>query len=322
MEKSKAGAGITPVGLISLLALVVIMVGVAWTGNRVYPLNSQIDSAWRNPGGNAAELSSELRNQGFTCSDERGDGHYHRLCARYADGTHASVEFSGPQTGEVMRVYADPGGSWTPESRAGAERAIELSVPDAESQRRAKSALAAGAGADQEVSGGWGRAGYEDAAFVVARTWTGPDSGDLVLGGNGRAALVPGRLAEAGYSCSAGEPVTCRREANGARWTLTFAMVAGEPPLGLSRVSLQGDVVDPRTLDPGDELATVLGGGVFSQANRLRWFVDTADEKTGHAGFARGIRMDYRVTTAGDVPTRVSIDAASPCRVDGSQLSC
>lgn len=318
-----SGGRIAPIGLIALLVLLLVVLGVAWTGNRFYPMNSRIDSAWRHLPGPAGELSSYLRDQGYTCSDEGAARarHFHRLCANYADGQHASVEFSGPRTGEIMRVAADPGGAGTAETRAGADRAIELSVPDQESQRRAKSALGAGPAAGQEVTGGWGHAGYDDLTFVVARTWTGPTEA-RPIGSKSELALLPGRLAEAGYTCAPGAATTCRREANGARWTFTFDVAPAEPPADLSRVTLLGEVVDARTLDPADELATVLPGGLFSQPRRMHWFVRTADQETGQAGFARGVRMDYRVTMSGNSPSRVLIDARTPCRADGAAISC
>ena len=182
--KKGAGGGITPVGLISLLAIFMLMLGAAYVGNRIQPINPGIDSAWRGTDGNAKELTSFLRCEGYTCSDEgtATGSHFHRLCAQFDETSKLAIEFAGPTSGEIMRVHVQPQGALTPDGVAAATRAIELSVPDQTAQRAARSALSAGPNSTDEVSGPWGKAGWADDTFTVARNWAGPDLGTFTPG--------------------------------------------------------------------------------------------------------------------------------------------
>ncbi|WP_432560222.1 hypothetical protein [Granulicoccus sp. GXG6511] len=308
------GGGITPVGLISLLAIIALVLGVAWTGNRFWPINSRIDSAWRSADGNAKELTSFLRDEGFTCSDEGAatDLHFHRLCARFTETDKLAIEFAGPTSGEIMRVHVQPHGQLTQEGTAAATRAVDLSVPDQNGQRTARAALTAGQNSAQDVTGPWGRAGWADGTFTVARTWSGPTVGTYIPGNLG---AVRDKAAQAGYRCDAGtEVLQCQRTANGAAWSFTARQSAD--PAHLSDITFTGRINDPERLDPAEELDTVLPAS--RELNRMKWFVASANQRTGQAGFARGVRMNYAVT-----PTDVSIEAGTGCRVDGGgAVSC
>ena len=303
--------GINLVGLISLLAILVLVLGVAWVGNRVWPISSRIDSAWRSAEGNARELTSYLRSEGFTCSDETmgKEAHFHRLCARFTDTDKLAIEFAGPTSGEIMRVHVDPHGPLTPDEATVAARAIELSVPDQTSQGEARRTLESPSAAG--VDGPWGRAFWANGTFNVVRTWTGPSVGGQVPGSIG---TVRDKAAQAGYRCDDGaEVLQCQRIANGAQWVLTVHQSAN--PERLSNVLLSGRITDAKQLDPVAELDTVLPAS--PELRRMKWFVSTANQHTGQAGFARGVRVSYVVT-----PNDVSIDAGTACRLVDGVITC
>lgn len=310
-DTSGAGAGITPIGLIAIVVLVLLMLGLAFLGNRVWPINSRIDSAWRGLNGPAADLTKDLRGAGFTCSDENTlvDQHYHRLCARYDSTGKVAIEFAGPRSGEVMRVYAWTDGQWTPEARDAAGRAIKLGVPDATSQQAATAIVAAGPNSTQSTKGPWGSAQFVDGVFTVARTWTGPGESAMIPGG---AAAVKAKAETEGYRCDSAAPMVCTRTANGGNWKVTVTEAPN--PAYLSRITLDASVNDPSRIDPAQELDVVLPAS--AERDRIRWFVSTADSNYGGAGFANGIVTDYRVTGSGNSKSRVVIDAYSPCRPD------
>lgn len=305
--------GITPAGLISLIVIVVLMLGVAWTGNRFWPISSGIDSAWRSVDGNARELTSFLRKADFTCSDE-GEAtavHFHRACARFTETSKLSIEYAGPTSGEIMRVYIRPHGRPTAEDITAATRAIELSVPDQNAQREVVAAFTAGAEAKREVNGPWGQAGWVEGTFTVARTWAGPSIGTFIPGSLDG---IRTQAAPAGYRCDSGtEVMQCQRVANGASWTVT-AYQASDPE-ELTRIRLTGAVNDAKQLNPAAELTAVLPKS--PELNRLKWFVSTADKSSGQAGFARGLRVDYTVA-----PGQVEIEAYTTCRLEDGNVSC
>lgn len=289
------------------------MVGVAALGNRLMPLRSGIDSAWRGTEGNARELTSFLRGEGFTCSDEGSatNVHVHRLCAKFDGTSKVAIEFAGPTDGEIMRVHVQSHGPLTPEGTEAATRAIELSVPEQTAQQDARRVLSAGPNSAENISGPWGTADWSGATFTVARTWTGPSVGTHLPGGLDE---VRARAAQAGYRCDdAPDVLRCQRVANGAAWTFTAHPSADRDVL--SRVLLMGAVNDPERLDPADELGVVLPPS--RELDRMQWFVATADQASGGAGFAGGVRIVYAVT-----PTQVSVDAGTACRVDEGVISC
>lgn len=302
------GRGVTLVGVVSLVVLVVVMVAGAFVGNRVWPVRATIDSAWRGLDGNAGELTATLRGQGFRCSDEGTNKatHFHRLCAKFSDTEKVSIEFSGPLSGEIMHVYIEPQGALTGAGLEAAERAIALSVPDASAQTQVRNLLGAGPGANQEVSGPWGSAGWRAGVFTMARTWSGPTFGTHITG---TLATVQANAEQEGYRCTeGGESLQCERIANGATWSFT-AHPAPTPGV-LNSITFTGRIQDRAQLDPAKELDLVLPAS--RELNRMKWFVSTTDQTNGSAGFARGVRMTYALT-----PAEVIIDARTPCRVDG-----
>lgn len=310
-DTAGASAGITPIGLIAILVLLLLMLGLAFLGNRVWPINSRIDSAWRGVDGVAGDLTGTLRGEGFTCSDENTlvDEHYHRLCSRYDSAGKVAIEFAGPKSGEVMRVYAWTDGQWTPESRDAVERAISVSVPDATSQQAARAIIGSGPNSTQSTKGPWGSAQFVDGVFTVARTWPGPSDSALIPGS---AADVRAKAEAEGYRCDTAEPMVCTRTANGGNWKVT--VTESPNPAYLSRITFDASVTDSARIDPAQELEVVLPPS--AERDRIRWFVSTADGDTGGAGFAKGIVTDYRVTGSGDAKSRVVVDAYSPCRPD------
>lgn len=318
-----AGGGITPVGLISIVVLVLVILGVAFVGNRVWPINSRIDSAWKPVEGSAQELTNGLRKAGFTCSDEGAlsDTHVHRLCAKYDEVSSVGVEFAGTASdGQVQRVYISSARPLlSQQDQQTVRQALDLSIPDPNHRAAAMSKLARGSADRQQITGPWGSAGYSaDGVFVVAGNWpSAPTSSTLFPGGTEGIRLA---ATNADYECNGAEPMTCQRSSDAAAWTLT--VTGSTTPEGAGRIRMEGIVTNPDRLDPARELELVLPPS--RTRDRLTWFVETADQRYGHAGFADGVIVNYHVTRNGDRPTSVVIDAHSTCRptVDGQTVSC
>lgn len=306
-------------GLISVLVLLAVVLGLAFLGNRVWPINSRIDSAWRSVEGSAHELTDGLRRAGFTCSDEGTTSHVHRLCAKYDDASSVAVEFGGTTEGQVKLVRISSDGPLSTEDREVSAQALEVSIPDPNHRAAALAALARGASDREQISGPWGTAGYDDdGVFVVAGTWPGaPTEAQFLPGGVDGVRQAAGEHA---YACSGTAPMTCQRTSDAATWTLT----AEDSPAsdGAVLVHLDGIVTNPDKLDPEAELKGVLPAS--STRDRLTWFVGTADQRHGQAGFAGGMVVDYRVASTGDRPSAVSITIQSPCRpsADGQSVGC
>jgi hypothetical protein len=306
-QAEKVGGGITPVGLISVLVLVLFMLGAAFLGNRVWPINSRIDSAWWPAEGSAQELTNGLRQAGYSCSDEGMliDRHLHRLCAKYDDASSVAVEFAGTSQGEIQRVHISSAGRVTPQDQQDVGLALDLSIPDPNHEAAAKAKLARGASDRQQVSGPWGTAGYDDdGAFVVDRGWAGAPPHQMSVPGGVEA--VRQAAGAAAYACGATTPMVCQRTADAATWTLT---VSGTSPNTLDLVQLEGSITNPEELDTAAELAAVLPAG--PSRDRVIWFVRTGDHTHGHAGFAGGVVVDHQVTRSGDRPTNVSVTIRS-----------
>ncbi|MDO5681455.1 MAG: hypothetical protein Q4G46_01330 [Propionibacteriaceae bacterium] len=307
------GGGITLVGVVSLLAIIALILGIAWTGNRVWPVSARIDSAWRDAGGNAEELTKFLRGQGYTCTDETEmtEQHFHRMCANFTDTDKMAIEMTGPVGGEIMRVHIQPHGQLSQAGIEAATRAIDLSVPDAEGQRDVRAALTAGEAGARDVDGPWGRALWVDGTFNVVRTWTGPIIGSSLTGD---LATVSAKAAEAGYRCTeTGQSLQCQRMANGAAWELTVR--ESSAPGYLRDVTLRGRVTDAKQLDPAGEFSTFMPSS--RAVDRVKWFVSTADQRTGQAGFAGNVRVAYIVR-----PDVVTIHAGTPCSLHDGVVSC
>lgn len=320
-DQQKGGRGITPVGLISVLVLLVVVLGLAFLGNRVWPINSKIDSAWRSVEGGAAELTDALRRAGYTCSDEAGFNapHTHRLCANYDADASVAVEFAGTRDGQVKQVRISSAGPLSADDQQAVAKALDVSIPDPNHRAAALATLVGGASDRRQTAGPWGTAGFDpNGVFVVAGTWPrAPAEGKLIPGGLDSVRQAATELA---YACSGTAPMVCQRTADAANWTLT---VEDSDALdGASRVQLEGIVTNPDKLNVEAELEGVLPPG--STRNKLTWFVGTADQRHGQAGFADGLVVDYRVTQSNDRPTNVSITIQSPCRpaAGGQNVSC
>ncbi|NNG20724.1 hypothetical protein HJ590_14380 [Naumannella sp. ID2617S] len=298
-ERSQGGGsgGILPVGLVSLLVLLLVMGFIAVRGNRIAPFSSQIDSGWRNVGGTGGELTDHLRGEGYTCSDQglRLDFQYYRVCAKYTKDESTAIEFLGAPDGDIQLGIATFGNVTA--ARAATERLIDATFRDTQARQASRGAL----GANAPARGAWGSAEQRTStAFTVQKPWGAlADLDRRTI--ETTPADVGAQAVGAGYVCRPGESgnsVNCTLNAAGGSWQLVATEVAPKRVL----VGLNGRVTDDKQFDPAKELERLLPSTPGRGA--VLGYVSTADQKAGASGFAGGIRVDYRVTLTGDKKAR------------------
>lgn len=307
-EPKEADGGIRLTALLAILVMVLAMGAVAIRGNRVAPFSAMTDSAWRSAPGHIGALTDELRSRGYTCSDEgfHTSEHLHRICAKHSPGDGRTIEFGGTTEGDVMFVLAVPGGRFAPEAKQELTTAVQAALTGADGNAAAAVA-AAGPRETKIVQGPWGSAGWDETGqFHITKGWSGaPTSGRSP---EGTLAELKAKAEQNQYRCDGSEAMLqCTYAGTNAQWTLR-AIGTGD---AISSIGLEAVISKDQDIDVGAQLENVLPDGT-NNGRAIKW-VRSVDEKDGHAGFARGLRMGYFVEGSPDARTKIDASVSAPC---------